>query len=132
MVEARPGYSGWFSVGVGRAMPKQRKYFGLADGTCGLWQHAANEHNRHARTKGFGRRADRDDAKLGPPIVEGSRLALHLSPRGAEGTRTLRFFAGGLEVAVFVLVWLVCVVVGLVVAGGWLFLFGFVCVTVCV
>ena len=33
--------------------------------------------------------------------MEGSRLALHLSPRGAEGTRTARFFVDKEEVAVF-------------------------------
>ena len=57
---------------------------------------------RRAATDGFGRRADRDDIELGPPIVEGSRLALHLSPRGAEGRRTARFFVDKEEVAVFV------------------------------
>ena len=48
------------------------------------------------------RRADRVDDKLGRPIVQGSRLALHLSPRGAEGRRTARFFVDKEEVAVFV------------------------------
>ena len=113
VVEALPGYGGWFSFGVGRAMPKEGKYFGRdghADGgTCGLRQHAGDsgvrrgvESYRFAEQAGFGRRADRDDKQLGPPIREGSRLALHLSPRGAEGRRTLRFFAGGSEAAVFV------------------------------
>ena len=60
------------------------------------------ESNRYALTKGFGRRADRGDRELGPPIVQGSRLALHLSPRGAEGRRTARFFVDKEEVAVFV------------------------------
>ena len=60
-----------------------------------------DESRRWAATEGFGRRADRDDTKLGRPIVQGSRLALHLSPRGAEGTRTARFFVDGSEVAVF-------------------------------
>ena len=92
----------YLSFGVGRAMPKEGKRFGLtADGTCGLRQNADYEPGRAAATKGFGRRADRDDDKLGPPIVQGSRLALHLSPRGAEGTRTARFFVDGSEVAVF-------------------------------
>ena len=40
VVEALPGYGGWFSFGVGRAMPKEGKVFGPngADGTCGLRQ----------------------------------------------------------------------------------------------
>ena len=44
--------------------------------------------------------SDRDD-KLGPPIVQGSRLALHLSARSAKGTRTARFLVDGSEAAVF-------------------------------
>ena len=83
------------------------KVFGRTDwygagGTCGLWQYTSVESSRFAATMGFGRRADRDDTKLGPPIVQGSRLALHLSPRGAEGRRTARFFVDQKEVAVFV------------------------------
>eukprot|EP01045_Picozoa_sp_COSAG04_P016731 COSAG04_NODE_1423_length_6828_cov_13.718978_1_plen_254_part_00 len=104
VVEALPkmnAYS-YFSFGVGRAMPKEGKGFGgTADGTCGLQQLADSESYRGAATKGFGRRADRDDDKLGRPIVRGSRLALHLSPRGAEGRRTARFFVDKEEVAVF-------------------------------
>ena len=74
-----------------------------ADGTCGLRQHAhpGYEPARYARTAGNGRRVDRDDIQLGPPIVQGSRLALRLSPRGAEGRRTARFFVDKEEVAVF-------------------------------
>ena len=49
----------------------------------------------------FGRRADRDGEELGRPIVQGSRLALHLSPRGADGRRTARFFVDKQQVAVF-------------------------------
>ena len=97
-----PSAFNFFSFGVGRAMPKQGTYFGdTADRTCGLWQALFNESNRSAAMSGFGRRADRDDWKLGRPIVQGSRLALHLSPRGAEGTRTARFFVDKEEVAVF-------------------------------
>ena len=73
-----------------------------ADGTCGLLQLPGSGSQRYAATKGFGRRADRDDKQLGRPIVQGSRLALHLSPRGAEGRRTARFFVDKEEVAVFV------------------------------
>eukprot|EP01045_Picozoa_sp_COSAG04_P027818 COSAG04_NODE_4153_length_2266_cov_4.369635_1_plen_355_part_00 len=104
VVEAMPkAYGSAFSFGVGRAMPKEGQTFGYgADGTCGLVQNTGSESDRHARTKGFGRRADRDDRKLGAPIVQGSRLALHLSPRGVEGTRTARFFVDKEEVAVFV------------------------------
>ena len=72
-----------------------------ANGTCGLGQIADVVSMRSAATTGFGRRADRDDDKLGRPIVQGSRLALHLSPRGAEGRRTARFFVDKEEVAVF-------------------------------
>eukprot|EP01045_Picozoa_sp_COSAG04_P009134 COSAG04_NODE_522_length_13154_cov_27.623592_5_plen_303_part_00 len=107
VVEALPyAYgSAWFSFGVGLAMPKEgnTNLFGGVDGTCGLWQNAAAtfESDRRAATMSFGRRADRDDHELGPPIVQGSRLALRLSPRGAEGTRTARFFVDMKEVAVF-------------------------------
>ena len=101
-----PKATSWFSFGVGRAMPKEGKYFGRADSggtdTCGLMQSTNIESHRHAWTKGFGRRADRDDRELGPEIKAGSRLALHLSPRGAEGRRTARFFVDQEEVAVFV------------------------------
>ena len=90
------------SFGVGHAMVKEGKVFGDADGTCGLFQRADLESRRGARTKGFGRRADRDDKELGPPIRQGSRLALHLSARGAAGMRTARFFVDGSEGAVFV------------------------------
>eukprot|EP01045_Picozoa_sp_COSAG04_P038476 COSAG04_NODE_10330_length_786_cov_1.241630_1_plen_257_part_10 len=105
VVEALPdasGLDGLFSFGVGRAMPEEGELFGWddADGTCGLWQVADSESNRGAGTKGFGRH--HDDTWFGRPIVEGSRLALHLSPRGAEGTRTARFFVDKEEVAVFV------------------------------
>ena len=104
VVEALPKvYGQWFSFGVGRAMPKERKTFGgTANGTCGLRQDPEDESVRRAVAWGFGRRADRDDEKLGRPIVQGSRLALHLSPRGAEGRRTARFFVDKEEVAVFV------------------------------
>ena len=103
VVEAMAEVYSWFSFGVARAMPKEDMLFGdVAEGTCGLWQAANRAYNRGAATKNFGRRADRDDDELGPPIVQGSRLALHLSPRGAEGTRTARFFVDGSEVAVFV------------------------------
>eukprot|EP01045_Picozoa_sp_COSAG04_P020432 COSAG04_NODE_2092_length_4811_cov_4.293930_1_plen_196_part_10 len=104
VVEAMPYAVGeLLSFGVGRAMPKEGKGFGgTADGTCGLSQITYSESSRYAMTKGFGRRADRDDKQLGPPIVQGSRLALHLSARGAEGRRTARFFVDGEEVAVFV------------------------------
>eukprot|EP01045_Picozoa_sp_COSAG04_P035262 COSAG04_NODE_8060_length_1028_cov_1.826695_1_plen_166_part_01 len=102
VVEALPKLIGSFSFGVGRAMPKEGKRFNDADGTCGLYQSARSESARGAATAGFGRRADHDDDQLGPPIVQGSRLALHLSARGAEGTRTARFFVDKEEVAVFV------------------------------
>ena len=69
--------------------------------SCGLRQDTGNEHSRFEGATGFGRRADRDDRKLTSPIVQGSRLALHLSPRGAEGRRTARFFVDQQEVAVF-------------------------------
>ena len=83
-------------------MPKGGKVFGgTSDGTCGLRQDPGDESYRWAVTKGFGRRADRGDRKLGRPIVQRSRLALHLSPRGAEGTRTARFFVDGSEAATF-------------------------------
>ena len=102
VVEALPKPRGyWLSFGVGRAMPQQGKQFGW-DGTCGLLQKAHGESSRLAATEGFGRRADRDDRKLGAPIVQGSRLALHLSPRDDEGRRTARFFVDKEEVAVFV------------------------------
>ena len=102
VVEALPKSGGYVSFGVGRAMPKEGGRFGWNDGTCGLRQDRYDESLRRAGTTGFGRRADRDDDKLGPEIVQGSRLALHLSPRGAEGTRTARFFVDKEEVAVFV------------------------------
>ena len=102
VVEALPWDYKYFSFGVGRAMPKEGKLFVDADGTCGLWQTAYDESYRAALTKGFGRRADRGDRELGRPIVQGSRLALHLSPREAEGRRTARFFVDREEVAVFV------------------------------
>eukprot|EP01045_Picozoa_sp_COSAG04_P009135 COSAG04_NODE_522_length_13154_cov_27.623592_6_plen_236_part_00 len=106
VVEALPKAGDFLAFGVGRSMPKEGKEFGHvglgADGTCGLRQRANLESHRQAAAKGFGRRADRDDWKLGPPIVQGSRLALHLSPRGAECTRTARFFVDGSEAAVFV------------------------------
>ena len=104
VVEALRKAGGYLSFGVGRAMPKEGKRFGYdADGTCGLYQNAEAESSRLAQiTEDFGRRADRDDDRLGRPIVQGSRLALHLSPRGAEGTRTARFFVDKEEVAVFV------------------------------
>ena len=78
-------------------------------------QWAEDESDRGAATKGFGwrlrpaavgrarvRQGHSHDRKLGRPIVQGSRLALHLSPRGAEGRRTARFFVDKEEVAVFV------------------------------
>ena len=102
VVEAMPKVSGWFSFGVGRAMPKKDRIFGSPDGTCGLGQNPGDESERCADTTGFGRRADRDDEELGRPIGQGSRLALHLSPRGAEGRRTARFFVDKKEAAVFV------------------------------
>merc|ERR1711960_98990 len=84
-------------------MPKEGKVFGYCGGddTCGLRQDADRESIRHAGTEGFGRRADRGDTTLGRRIKQGSRLALHLSPRGAEGRRTARFFVDKEEVAVF-------------------------------
>ena len=101
--EAMPEADQWFSFGVGRAMPKEGERFGwTAGGTCGLRQQPGIESGRLAATSGFGRRADRDDTELGPPIKPGSRLALHLSPRGAGGRRTARFFVDKEEVAVFV------------------------------
>ena len=103
VVEALPKPRGyWLSFGVGRAMPKDDKTFGYYDGTCGLMQNSGRASDRSAATKGFGRRAYGDDRELGRPIVQGSRLALHLSPRGAEGRRTARFFVDKEEVAVFV------------------------------
>eukprot|EP01045_Picozoa_sp_COSAG04_P026661 COSAG04_NODE_3746_length_2561_cov_4.391552_1_plen_182_part_10 len=69
VVEALPAVSNVLSFGVGRAMPKEGKVFGNgtygADGTCGLAQHAGVESIRYTATEGFGRRADRDDIKLG-------------------------------------------------------------------
>ena len=104
LVEAMPEVDSGFSFGVGRGMaiPSSWVFGGLgADGTCGICQAAANESTRGAGTTRFGRRTDRDDYELGPPIRQGSRLALHLSHRGAEGMRTARFFVDGSEVAVF-------------------------------
>eukprot|EP01045_Picozoa_sp_COSAG04_P004560 COSAG04_NODE_200_length_20490_cov_33.582021_1_plen_3559_part_10 len=120
VVQALPKDSGGpdFSFGVGRAMPKEGKTFGYgayahdgADGTCGLGHNPQNESGGSAGTKGFGQRADggKHNHRLGPPgagprpvIKPGSRLALHLSARGPEGTRTARFFVDKEEVAVFV------------------------------
>lgn len=103
---------GYVSFGVGRAMPKQGAEFGLVGkgagtmpkhGACGLRQETSPPHNRWVGAESFGRRADRDDDWFpGPTIVQGSRVALHLSPRGAEGRRTARFFVDKEEVAVFV------------------------------
>ena len=104
LVEAMPEADSGFSFGVGRGMaiPSSWVFGGLgADGTCGMCQAAANESTRGAGTTRFGRRTDREDYELGRAIEQGSRLALHLSPRGAEGTRTARFFVDGSEVAVF-------------------------------
>eukprot|EP01045_Picozoa_sp_COSAG04_P019278 COSAG04_NODE_1859_length_5375_cov_2.368082_2_plen_258_part_00 len=77
-VESMPKVTGYSSFGVGRAMAKVGERFG-----------------------DFGRRADRDDKELGPEIKQGSRLALRLSQRGAEGTRTARFYVDQRQVAVF-------------------------------
>jgi hypothetical protein len=121
VVEAMPesGDGNGVSFGVGRLMPKEGIYFSEADGTCGL---VDEDGGRAAETYNFGRRAD-EIAGLPPShlgfynedgepehgwdpddgvIVEGSRLALHLSARGAERTRTARFFVDRSEVAAFV------------------------------
>ena len=102
VVEAMPKY-GHLSFGIGRRMAKEGSQFGDdADGTCGILQNGADESIRAVGTEGFGRRTFPDGFKLDPPIRESSRLALHLSPRGAEGRRTARFFVDKEEVAVFV------------------------------
>jgi hypothetical protein len=88
-----------FAFGAGRDLLGSP--FGHADSTCGLLQDPGKESARGAITEGFGRRADRDDHKTARPIKEGSRLALQLSARGADGTRTARFFVDVAEVAAF-------------------------------
>jgi len=108
VVEALPKDGGWFSFGAGRVKKKDGDEFGTAEGTCGM--HQNTDHGmRYVSATGFGQRvipAGSDklmrSSHLTAVIGEGSRLALHLSPRGAEGRRTLRFFAGGSEAAVFV------------------------------
>ena len=100
-VESMPKVTGYFSFGVGRAMAKVGERFGDHAGTCGLRQDAEYEASRRASSSGFGRRADRDDKELGPEIKQGSRLALRLSERDAEGTRTACFYVDQREVAVF-------------------------------
>ena len=100
-VESMPKVTGYFSFGVGRAMAKVGERFGDFGGTCGLRQDAEYEASRRASSSGFGRRADRDDKELGPEIKQGSRLALRLSERGAEGRRTARFYVDQRQVAVF-------------------------------
>ena len=103
MIEELPKAGESFSFGVGRAIAKEGYLFGFdAPGTCGLVQHAYDESIRRATANDFGERADRGDRQLGPPIREGSLLALHLSARSAEGTRTARFSVDGEECAVFV------------------------------
>ena len=102
MVEALPKTGESFSFGVGRAIAKEGYLFGFdAPGTCGLVQHTDDESIRRATANDFGGRADRGDRQLGPPIREGSLLALHLSARSAEGTRRARFSVDGEECAVF-------------------------------
>ena len=100
-VESMPKVTGYFSFGVGRAMAKVGERFGDFGGTCGLRQDAEYEASRRASSSGFGRRADRDDKELGPEIKQGSRLALRLSERDAEGTRTAQFYVDQRQVAVF-------------------------------
>ena len=69
LVEAMPGSSGdVISFGVGRAMAKEGNTFGGYGRTCGLLQSSGLESRRHARTNGFGWRADREDEELGRPI----------------------------------------------------------------
>ena len=104
VVDELPGFDAtWLSFGIGRAKAKEGTLFGsAADGTCGVMQHAATESRRRAGSAGFGRRVDRQDGQLGLAIRAGSRLALHLSQRSEDGTRTAHFFVDGQECAVFV------------------------------
>ena len=101
-IEALPHKAGWLSFGVGREQGKASSLFGHADGTCGLYQHAEHEPTRFAATEGydFARRADRGDKQLDPVLRAGTRLEAHLS-RDAGGSHTARFFADGLECALF-------------------------------
>ena len=94
----------FLSFGVGRTISTEGSCFGSADGTCGVYQSPWDPMRRRAAANNFGRRADRSasDKKLEPVIKQGSRLALHLSPRSAEGTRTARYSVDGAECAVFV------------------------------
>lgn len=101
VVEQMPKSGYPFYFGIGRAMPPDGAHFGLYSGTCGLRQHGWIENSRVALSKGFGTRTDRDDAELGPSITAGTRLALQLSPVGADHYRTLRFFADHTECATF-------------------------------
>ena len=91
-------YGSSFAFGVGRAVPEEGGW-GFSEQTCGLRQSVWDAAGRSAATNGFGKRVGR--AKFEPPIKEGSRLALHLSARSSEGTRTARFFVDGSEVVVF-------------------------------
>ena len=114
LVEAFPKLESHISFGLGRAMATHGKTtFGFnAAGTCGLTQDANQELTRGATaTKDFGLRADTlipgtqlNFARVpgfDPPIRAGSRLALHLSPRGVDGRRTARFLVDRQQVAVF-------------------------------
>eukprot|EP01045_Picozoa_sp_COSAG04_P006537 COSAG04_NODE_323_length_16882_cov_5.975627_21_plen_781_part_00 len=91
-------YGSSFAFGVGRTIPEDGGW-GFSEQTCGLRQSVWDTAGRSAATNGFGKRVG--FAKFEPPITEGSRLALHLSARSSEGTRTARFFVNGSEVVVF-------------------------------
>ena len=83
-------------------MPRDGGVFGLAEGTCGLRQHAWHEESRFALSKDFGVRTDAADESLLPSIATGSRVALQLSPPDRiTRCRTLRFFIDGMECAAF-------------------------------
>jgi hypothetical protein len=121
----------WISFGLSRVVPpREQQYlqtryttqgeqqylqtryptFGGYKGSCGLRQHVGNNTREKGTVylKDFGRRVDEFEKGTStgiftPPIRPGSRLALLLSARSAEGMRTARFFVDGVAAAVVVI-----------------------------